>query len=284
MDMNQVYATLDEMFASGRNAQAEAYLIECMQSASRQEDYQSLIMLLNEMIGYCRETGQKEKSIGYASQVIELMQSLGLEGTVAYATTLLNVANALRAAGKLQEAYQFYMEVFPIYEANLRPDDFYYASLYNNLSLLLQEMGDYEKAIECLQKALVLAEHTQGKEFEVYVTHANIASTLCKLAQQEKEKERQLGITFERPQLARSYEIATEAATEAEEAVEGFIHEQVKDQHMAAALTAYADAALLLGQYRDAMRYLKDAAQMVEQTVGRTEAYERIEEKYRYAK
>ncbi len=283
MDMNRVYATLDEMFASGQASEAEGFLIDMMKQARGEEDYNALVMLLNEMIGYCRETGQKEKSIGYSSQVIELMERLGLTGTVAYGTTLLNVANALRAAGKLEEAYRFYMDVFPIYEANLRPDDFYYASLYNNLSLLLQEMGEFEEAIECLQKALLLAERTQGKEFEVYVTHANIASTLCKLAEQEAEKEKRLGLTFDDPALSRSHEIAMEAVSEAEEAVEGFIHEQVKDQHMAAALTAYADACILLGKYRDALRYLKDAGEMVLSTLGRTEAYERIEEKYRYA-
>ncbi|MCR4691441.1 MAG: DUF4125 family protein [Lachnospiraceae bacterium] len=282
MDMNQVYVTLDEMFACGNNEEAEAFLIEMMKEAGAQQDYNSLIMLLNEMIGFCRETGQKDKSIAYASQVIELEQRLGMEGTVPYATTLLNVANALRAAGKLEEAYRFYMEVFPIYDNNLRPDDFYYASLYNNLSLLLQEMGEYEEAIECLQKALVLAESTQGKEFEVYVTHANIASTLCKLAQLEKEKEEKAGLIIGTDVLPRSREIASEAAREAEEAIEGFMHQQVKDQHMAAALTAYADASVLLGRYLEAERYLKDAAEMVLAVVGKTEAYERILEKYRY--
>ncbi|MCR5418480.1 MAG: DUF4125 family protein [Lachnospiraceae bacterium] len=282
MDMNQVYAALDEMFVSGQTEAAEQFLIDRMKEAGQQEDYNALVMLLNEMIGYCRETGQKDKSIAYSSQVIELMQNLGLSDTVAYATTLLNVANALRAAGKLDEAYRFYMEVFPIYDKNLRPDDFYYASLYNNLSLLLQEMGDFEKAIECLQKALALALKTQGKEFEVYVTHANIASTLCMLAREEAGKEKQLGLVFEKPSESRAYSIAMEAKTEAEEAVEGFIHEGVKDQHMAAALTAYADACVLLGEYRDAVRYLKDARDMVLFCVGKTEAYDRIEEKLAY--
>ena len=147
MDMNQVYVTLDEMFAGGRNDEAEDFLIACLQKANEEGDYNSVIMLLNEMIGFCRETGQKEKSIAYSSQVIELMQKLGMEDSVPYATTLLNVANALRAAGRLEEAYRFYKEVFPIYDRHLRPDDFYYASLYNNLSLLLQEMGEYEEAI-----------------------------------------------------------------------------------------------------------------------------------------
>ncbi|MBO4336828.1 MAG: DUF4125 family protein, partial [Lachnospiraceae bacterium] len=284
MDINRVYVTLDEMLEAGQNAEAEDFLIEMMKEASAEGDNQSLIMLLNEMIGFCRETGQKDKSIAYSFQVVELEQRLGMEGTVGYATTLLNVANALRAAGKLQEAYRFYMEVFPIYDANLRPDDFYYASLYNNLSLLLQEMGDYEQAIECLQKALVLAQTTQGKEFEEYVTHANIASTLCKLSEQEREKEKAVGLITGAVSDSRSTEIARDALAEAEEAINGFIHEQVKDQHMAAALTAYADACLLLGKYRDAVRYLKDAADMVESVVGRTEAYDRVKQKLEYAK
>ena len=186
MDMKQIYAKLQQFFAAGQTAEAEDFLIEMMKQAQQIDDYNSLIMLLNEMIGLCRESGQKEKSLAYGSQVLQLMQQLGLQDSEAYATTLLNIATACRAAGKHVEAYQFYMEVFPLYEKWLEPGDWHFASLYNNMSLLFQETGEYERAAECQGKALAVLEAIDGRRFEGAVTHANLASTLCMIAEQEE--------------------------------------------------------------------------------------------------
>ena len=284
MDMNAVYKRLDEMFQSGQSAQAEDFLIECLQQAQTEGDFNSLIMLLNEMIGYCRETGQKEKSLAYSSQVIQLMQQLGMTDSVAYGTTLLNVANACRAAGKLDEAYQFYMEVFPIYEKHLQPDDFYYAGLYNNMSLLFQEMEDYEKSVECLEKALRIVRHTPGAEFEVAVTHTNISSSLCKLSEKTAREEEALRAGGTQLYYEKSRELAAQALEEAKEAVETFRGMEVMDVHMAAACTAYADALSLLGDFEEAQEYYILAMSMIENAVGRTEAYRRVGEKLAYVK
>lgn len=276
MDMNRVYAGLDALFEAGRGAEAEDYLVEQMKAAQQEGDYNALIMLLNEMIGYCRETGQNEKSLGYGAQVITLMQQLGLDKTQAFATTLLNVATACRAAGKLQESYQFYMEVFPLYEKFLSPDDFLYASLYNNLSLLFQEMQEFEKAAECQEKALAIVRKIPGREEETAVTHANLATTLCKLAGQARQEEdaaRAAGIS---PWCGKSEGIAREALSEAEQSISLFHRLGETGVHLAAACTAKADILVFMGRAKDAVSYLQKAADMIEKAVGRTPAYERV--------
>lgn len=282
MDMNEVYSRLEEIFASGQSAQAEDYLIERLQQAQAEGDYNSVIMLLNEMIGFCRESGQREKSLAYSSQVIRLMQQLGMTDSVAYATTLLNVANACRAAGKLDEAYQFYMEVFPVYGKHLQPDDFYYAGLYNNMSLLFQETGEYEKSVECLEKALRIVERMPGAEFETAVTHTNIAASLCRLAEEAEREEKRMH--FEKRDLGydKGRQLAKEALKEAEQAVKQFRAMEVTDVHMAGACTAYGDALTLLQDYAQAQTYYRQAMEMIEHAVGRTEGYARVGEKLSY--
>ena len=64
------------------------------------------------MMGFFRDTSQFEKSIKACNDCIELMKKMGIEGTVDYATSLQNVANAYRAAGKLAESLEVYKEVF----------------------------------------------------------------------------------------------------------------------------------------------------------------------------
>ncbi len=267
MDMKQIYKKLQEFFAGGQTAEAEDFLIEMMQQAQQIGDYNSLIMLLNEMIGLCRESGQKEKSLAYGGQVLELMQQLGMQDSEAYATTLLNVATACRAAGKHVEAYQFYMEVFPLYEKWLEPGDWHFASLYNNMSLLFQETGEYERAAECQGKALGVLEAIDGRRFEGAVTHANLATTLCRIAEQEE-----------------SSDIAGQAAQEALVAIQTFDQLGVKDVHSAAALAAYGDAMMLMEDYEQAAGYYEEALVRIESLVGRTESYVRVKEKLEHAK
>ena len=266
MDMNQIYERLEQFFAAGDLNGAEDFLIDKLKEAQAAEDYQSLIMLLNEIMGFCRETGQKEKSLGYGGQVLRLMEQLGMTDSEAYGTTLLNVATACRAAGKYTEAYQFYMQIFPLYEKWLPAGDYRFAGLYNNMSLLFQETGEYERGAEYLGKALAILERLPDSEYEVAVTHANMASTLCKIAQEEQ-----------------AADIAHQALAEAKLAIDAFAVQGVDDVHAAAALSARGDAYVFLERYGDAIASYETALSMIESSVGRTQGYERVEEKLQFA-
>ena len=101
MNMELVYKQLDELLQMGRIEETEDFLIAAMGRAQQEGDYNSLIALLNEMTGYQKETGKPDKAVAYGAQAIELMKQLGMTKTAVFGTTLLNVANACREAGKL---------------------------------------------------------------------------------------------------------------------------------------------------------------------------------------
>ncbi len=267
MDMTQIYEKLQEFFAEGRNEEAEDFLIEMMKQAQESGDYNTLIMLLNEMIGFCRETGQYDKSLGYSSQVLQLMEQLGLKDSQAYATTLLNVATACRAAGKFHESYRIYMDVFPLYEKWLSPGDPLYASLYNNMSLLFQEMEEHERAVECQGKAIAILSSIPGKEREIAISNVNMASSLCKISEKEDARE-----------------IAGEAALAAETAISELERLGIHDIHTAAAFAAYGDALTLLEEFEQAENYYKQAMDLIEFLVGKIQDYDRVAEKWEYVR
>ena len=186
MIIEDVLAQLDELFAQHKVDRVEDFLLRRIDEAAAEGDTASLITLLNEIIGHYRETGETEKSISCCRQVLILMEGAGLKGSVAYATTLLNVANACRAAGLLRESMVYFQEVKAIYEKKLTATDFRYASLYNNMSLLFQEMGDYESACDCLERALGIASMYSEARIEVAVTHTNLAASQLKLGRYEE--------------------------------------------------------------------------------------------------
>lgn len=250
MYIEQVLAQLDELFAQHKVDQVENFLLKRIDEAAGEGDTASLITLLNEIIGHYRETGEFDKSIASCRQVLILMNEAGLKGTVAYATTLLNVANACRAAGLLRESMTYYQEVKLIYEKNLAPTDFRYASLYNNMSLLFQEMGDFESACDCLERALGIASRYEDARIEVAVTYTNLAASQLKLGRYQ------------------------EAIDNLQKAFSIFEMDEDKDYHYSGALSAMGEAQYLAGNLEESARYYKLALNEIERNVGKSKAYE----------
>ena len=71
----------------------------------------------------------------------------------------------------------YYKEVKETYDKLLLAGDSLYASYYNNLSLLYQEMGQFEEAADCLKKALAIMELYQDK-IKIAITCSNLAASL----------------------------------------------------------------------------------------------------------
>lgn len=250
MYIEQVLAQLDELFAQHKVDQVENFLLGRIDEAAGEGDTASLITLLNEIIGHYRETGESDKSIAACRQVLILMDEAGLKGSVAYATTLLNVANACRAAGLLRESMTYYQEVRQIYERELEPADFRYASLYNNMSLLFQEMGDFESACDCLERALLIASRYEGARIEVAITYTNLAASQLKLGRYQ------------------------EAIDNLQKAFSIFEMDEDKDYHYSGALSAMGEAQYLAGNLDESARYYKLALKEIEKNIGRNKAYE----------
>ncbi len=250
MNIEQVLKQLDELFAQHKVDQVESFLLRRIDEAAGEGDTASLITLLNEIIGHYRETSEFDKSLASCREVLMLMNEAGLKGTVAYATTLLNVANACRAAGLLRESMAYYQEVRVIYEKELQPMDFKYASLYNNMSLLFQEMGDFESACDCLERALLIASRYEEARIEVAVTYTNLAASQLKLGRYQ------------------------EAIQNLQKAFSIFEMDEDRDYHYSGALSAMGEAQYLAGNLEESARYYKLALKEIERNVGKNKAYE----------
>ena len=250
MNIEQVLTQLDQLFAEHKINKVEEFLLTKIDEAANEGDRNAVITLMNEIIGHFRETGEFEKSVEYCKQVLKLMQKMGMEGTVPYATTLLNVANAYRAAGLLRESMSAYQSVKGIYEGSISYQDFRYASLYNNMSLLFQEMGDFESACDCLERALGIVTQYSGARIETAVTYTNLAVSQLKLNRCE------------------------EAIANLKRAFSLFEMDEEKDYHYSGALSAMGEAQYLTGNLEESARYYKLALSEIEKNVGKNKAYE----------
>ena len=263
MNINEILEEYDSMFGNRSLEEIEEFLVANIQKAKDKSESGALVTLLNEIIGFCRDTTQKEKSLGYCEELLELLKSMKLEGSVDYATSLLNIANAYRAFDKAKEAVDLFYKVHEIYGKCLRPNDFGYASLYNNWSLAYQELGDFENARNMLLRALIIVDLYEDAVIPQATTRTNLAMTLLQIGTEEAygDAVKYLG-----------------------EALEIFENDGGRDFHYGAALVAMGDAYSFKKDNDNAVAFYKRGMEEIEKHVGRTDNYMRVLEKYNHAK
>lgn len=252
MNLDVFFHELDTLFQQGDMEQVEPYFQKNLCLAEQEQDVGARITILNEMMGFYRETSQYEKAKQCIQEVFALIGQAGLTDSLPHATTLLNAANALRAAGEWNRALEYYNQVFALFEGRVPQTDFRYAELYNNVSLLYQEMKRYDMASQCLLNALAIVRQMEGKEFQLAVTLTNLGSSQL----QEGKSEEAIG--------------------HLRQAIDLFQSMQVSDTHLAAALSAMGEACFRQGELEQAEEYYQKALEMIENYIGRTEAYRRV--------
>lgn len=189
MNVDNFFKTLDSYFANQEIDKVDPFLVSSLAQAKEEEDYGAYISICNEMIGFYRSISAFEKAYVAAEDVLLLMEELQMENTEHFATTLLNAATAYRAAGDYEVALRYYRQALQIYNGILPPQDYRYAGLYNNMSILLEKIEENEEAISYANKALAIIENLEGGEMETATTLTNLALLYFKISQPEKAKE-----------------------------------------------------------------------------------------------
>ena len=255
MDAQLILQEFDKLLEAHEIQQAEEYLVQSMEEASSLQELDTLLILTNEAMGFYRESGQNIKSIDLCYKALDLLELMGLQGTIPYATTLINIANAHRAAGLLQESLQYYKQVLPIYSSNPEIDSLYIASLHNNISLLYQEMGEYRQAKEELLQAYEIVRTRSDARFEHAVTLANLANTCIVLSEAE------------------------EAFDYANKAIALFEEQKVRDSHYSSALAALGSLYYQQADYEQALLYFSKSRDIIKENLGtQNQQYQRVSE------
>ena len=159
MNTNDFFQTLDKMFADAKSPEEiDAFLCESLAKANEEKDYGAYVTIGNEMIGFYRSISQYDKCFQISEDTLMLMEELQLDGTEHFGTTLLQ-----------------------LYEQLLPPGDYRFAGLYNNISILLEQLNDNEKAAIFLERALDIIDKIPEGASEQASTRTNLALVKMKL-------------------------------------------------------------------------------------------------------
>ena len=263
IDINQILARYDAMFGKYQLKEIEEFLMQTIAEAKEKSETEILLTLLNELIGFYRDTTQKEKALKYCSELRVLLHELGLEGSIPYATSLLNIANAYRAFGLHKESLFLFEQVFAIYKNTLDSKDFMFASLYNNWALVYQEMEDYEQAKNILLKALKVVDLYKEALIPQATTMTNLASSLIGIGSDSNYQE---------------------AIFYLKQAIDIYEKDGGRDFHYGAALVAMGDVCLYKKEYNKFSYYYKKGLEEIEKHTGKNANYDRVLGKYLFVK
>lgn len=250
MNVDKFYEDLDSYFAKQEIDQVDSFLVSSLEQAKEEEDYGAYISVCNEMIGFYRSVSAFEKAYRAAEDVLLLMEELQMEHTEHFATTLLNTATAYRAAGDYAAALRYYKQALQIYDGILAPQDYRYAGLYNNMSILLEKMDENEEAIAYGRKALAIIETLAGGEMETATSLTNLALIYFKVNQPETAREL----------LERALSLFEQKGEDT-------------DAHYSGALAGAAEAWYRMGDYEKALLYYEKALYEVKQHFGENMSY-----------
>lgn len=189
MSIDKILEELDMLFRDNRLDEIEDFLVRNEAEAEKEGDFGARLSILNELIGFYREMTLYENACETAAKAVKVAKDAGLAGSVAYGTTLINVANAYRAAGRFEESEAAYDQAWVIYDRELAADDFGRASFFNNQSLLYQAKEEYRKALDCLLKALSIVKMHPEAQVELAVTFTNMGQVAIRLGSDEAAEE-----------------------------------------------------------------------------------------------
>lgn len=253
MNINQFFQTLDEMFTQAKGIEEiDAFLCESLAKAKEEKDYGAYVSIGNEMIGFYRSISQFEKCFQISEDTLMLMEELQLADSEHFATTLLNVATGYRAAGKLNESLSYYARALQLYEQLLPPGDYRFAGLYNNISILLEQLNKNEKAAVFLERALEIIDQIPEAASEQASTRTNLALVKMKLGDMEG---------------------AEALLSDARKRYESLAKENT-DAHYSAALAGLAEVYFKQKQYEKSLDLYEKAAEEVKLHFGENESYQ----------
>lgn len=180
-----ILAKADSCFDSGDIAGAMTVLESGYGDAVLNGDKAASLSVGNELLGFYRSFGRVEEAEKLCSELLALLDDMGLSSELSGATTLLNVGTCFKVLGRLGESEKCYDSALRIYQSELQPDDMLIAALHNNRGLLYRDMGEYGKAKDEFLMADRIA-CARGSGLESATTRVNLASLLSKAGDLEE--------------------------------------------------------------------------------------------------
>lgn len=184
--MNELLNKLDHFYQNQQFDEALAMMLDEYQKAQDNHEYELLLLLDNELMGFYRVHSQFERAQIIVEHAKQLIYEMNLDETIDGATTYLNIAALYRQQGYIHDALEMYQKTYSIYQKYLDESDEHYIALFNNISLVYFDKKQYFHALDYGYRALALIENKDDCIIETAITYANLSQFHFALRQYDK--------------------------------------------------------------------------------------------------
>lgn len=255
MNIEKLMQDIDILYSEQKIDEVEALIQEKIVEIKENNAIYPAISLMNELLGIYREKGDAIKGQKTVDEILEIFEQNNLKHDENYGTSLLNIATAQRSFGNYEVAKRYYNECKQCYVGKIDQNDYRYASLYNNISLLSIETKDFHCAIENLKKSLEILYSHQNVDVQIATANTSLA---------------QIYIEMDCLEIAKKHiKIAMN------------IFKNHEDYHFSATLAVGANIEFLMKNYKKSAELYKKAMKEIEKYLGKTENYKILEENLR---
>ena len=176
VDLRRCITRLDEYLSRNDYAAAERHLDYWQQEAEAGRDWRGLLSVENERMGLFRKMGKRERAMEAVQAAEALIGRAGLDDTVTAATTWLNIGTVYKNFNELEKALPYYERARAVYTRELPPEDGRLGGLYNNLALVLVDLGRYAEARALYAQAMTIMAGQPNGALEQAITELNLAN------------------------------------------------------------------------------------------------------------
>ncbi|MBR5316081.1 MAG: tetratricopeptide repeat protein [Firmicutes bacterium] len=247
MNMNGFYEKIDRFFEIKDFTGAEEFMKDTLAQAEAEGDKASIVTVCNELGGFYRAFSRYHEGIPLYEKALSCIEALGMNGSEAQGTTLLNFATTLAIVDQSQRALKAYQQAAAIFEGPAYAQDFRLATLYNNMSSLYQNLGQLQQSAAYLEKAMSILKQLQHSEIEMAITWSNLAGVFLSMGQDALSE-------------------AKDAAQKAIALFQSVSGDQ--DVHYAPAVSALGEVFYLEGNFKDAEEHFRQSIQLTERDYG----------------
>ena len=175
IDAKRFIEKLDSYYSKNDYDGAERHLEYWLGEAESGKDMRGKFTVYNEMMGYYRKTGKREKALSAAKNALDLISPLGLDGSVSAGTAYVNTATVYKSFGESEKALPWFEKALEVYESSLPENDPRLGGLYNNMALSLSDLKRYDEAISYYERAIAIMMKAVNGEPEAAISYLNMA-------------------------------------------------------------------------------------------------------------
>ena len=190
MPQQRIIEKMDEYMSRRDYSGAERHLLYWLSEAEQGNDQRGRLMLLGELVGHYRKTGEKEKSLARGEEALQLLKEMDYEDSLSAGTTWVNVATACSAFGAPERALKLFEKARAVYEANAQTGPQLLGGLYNNMALVCTTLGRFAEAHGLYDKAMDCMASVPGGALEQAITCLNRADAVAAEAGEEQGEAR----------------------------------------------------------------------------------------------